>query len=249
MLSQVQAAEMGFLRRVHGVTLRVKGIIANFVKRWMSSLFSSERKDPATLVLPCNRNDPGEMGGTNPAGFTYGTLNRNSTKAQVASMHPWTGLVLSGCGTSRTAWECCWTWCILSPRVAASLVALFRGNEDVKMNEKWRNYWMYKYLTANAHDFMTKECEGKLALKWTTVQIKTEMINWSRNEPASRLCVTNLFYGNLKKNANFASSAILSQYISWFFVVKTSSIAERLNSDKTRLVIFERNRCTSLLPH
>ena len=82
-MSQVKAAEMGYLWIIHGVTLRTKRAAMKFVKPWIYNHFS------ATMARSCDQNIPGKIGEASVL-----------VKDQVTWLHPC--LVPSWCGASRS---------------------------------------------------------------------------------------------------------------------------------------------------
>jgi len=69
--SQVQVAEMGLLRRAHGVTLRdiVRSCEIREVPECRAT--SPNKTVLATLVRPCVQNVPETIGGASSAGYTH----------------------------------------------------------------------------------------------------------------------------------------------------------------------------------
>jgi len=71
-LSKEQTAEMGYLRRVLGVTFVTKSTGLKSVKPRCQASFSN-REILAMLVRPCVQNDPGKYGELSPSGYSLYT--------------------------------------------------------------------------------------------------------------------------------------------------------------------------------
>jgi len=84
-LSEVQLAEMGYLRRVRGVTLHVKvRSLENSQNIERRSTAPPNREISAMLVRPCVQNAQRKFGEASPAGYTFGIAAQSSSKDQVA---------------------------------------------------------------------------------------------------------------------------------------------------------------------
>jgi len=74
-----------------------------------------------------------------PSGYslhpTHGKAAQNSSMNQVAWLHLQTCLVPSWCGARGTIWDCCWSWGISSPPIAAVSASVSNGKESTKMSE------------------------------------------------------------------------------------------------------------------
>ena len=74
-----------------------------------------------------------------PSGYslhpTHGKAAQNSSMNQVAWLHLRPCLVPSWCRTSKTIWDCCWSWGISSPPIAAVSASVSNGKESTKMSE------------------------------------------------------------------------------------------------------------------
>jgi len=87
-LSQVQTADMRFLRRVHGAALHDKVRSceirkAKFYKIRKAKLvatFPPNREISATIVRPCDQNAPAKIGEASSAGYTHGKAVRRPRK-------------------------------------------------------------------------------------------------------------------------------------------------------------------------
>jgi len=83
-LSQVQAAEMGFSRRVHGVTLGDKSVAVKFVNLWIDSHLSFESRDPSyNCHRPRDQNNSGNIGVASPPGLAHRKALQRSNKDKV----------------------------------------------------------------------------------------------------------------------------------------------------------------------
>ena len=103
MLPQLQAAEIWFLPRVHGVTLlRQSAQLWNSQSPECRITSHPNREIPATLVWPCDQRVPGKIAEACPAGYTHGKASQRSSKDQVAWLRLRNCLVLSWCGAIRT---------------------------------------------------------------------------------------------------------------------------------------------------
>ena len=113
-LSEVQDAEMAFLRRVHGVMfcdkmcsceirkdLNVEPLLFR-IKRYQLSWFSH-----VTRMYHDSE--------ASPAGYTHGKAAQRSSKDQVEWLHHQIFLISSWFGASRTTWDYCWPWAMSSP--------------------------------------------------------------------------------------------------------------------------------------
>jgi len=112
-LSQVQAAEMRFLRRVHGVILHDKVRSCGIRQDLNVMLLLQIESLSGSTRCP---NVPGKTGEASPAGYTHGKAAQRSSKDQVEWLHlqpclvpSWCGAT-SWCGANRTIWNC---WKIL----------------------------------------------------------------------------------------------------------------------------------------
>ena len=99
---------MGFLRRVHDMTLRNKVESAQLWNLWNPEcrfISPSSRKISDTLVRPFDQNVPGNIGEASPAGYTHGKVDQRP--GGVATSATLLGPVFL-CGASRTIWDFCW---------------------------------------------------------------------------------------------------------------------------------------------
>ena len=138
-LPKEYTAEMGYLRRVLGVTLHDKSTGLKFVKPRMSSHFSfSKSRDPSyvssAMYPKCPRKEwqiksfrlQPTPTGSGPKLF----------KDHVAWLHLQHCLVPSWCGATRTISNCCGSWGISCPPNAAAPATLPKGKPGTKMS-KW----------------------------------------------------------------------------------------------------------------
>jgi len=83
-LFQVQAAEMGFWQRVHGVIVKLRDKAHSCEIRKALNIESLSRIERALIrARPCVQNVPRKIGETRPAGYTYGKAVQWSPKDQV----------------------------------------------------------------------------------------------------------------------------------------------------------------------
>ena len=75
----VQATEIGLVRKVHGVTLRDK-VRNSEIRETLCSAISQNREISATLVRPHDQNGPLNFVETSSARYTHGKTSQRSTK-------------------------------------------------------------------------------------------------------------------------------------------------------------------------
>ena len=108
------------------------------------------------LVRPCIQNAPGKNGELSRFGYSLHRRGaaQSLSKDQVEWLHLRPCLVPSWCGSSRTTWDCCWSWGIFGHPGAAAPATLPKGNRA----RKW----------VNEH-----ECVG---LHWTVLFMKLSLV-------------------------------------------------------------------------
>ena len=90
-LYQVQEAEMGILRRVHGVPLRDK--VRECEKGRTRNVEPILRQGDLSQVGSAVRPEiPRNIGEASPAGYTHGKLPHRSNKDHVVRLHLWPAL-------------------------------------------------------------------------------------------------------------------------------------------------------------
>jgi len=102
MLPQVQAAEMGFCEECAVCHLATKCAFVKSVNHWMSSHFleSSDSSYVGSAGCPdCPRKD----WRASPAGYIHGKAAQTASNDPVQWLQLWLCLILSWCGSSRTA--------------------------------------------------------------------------------------------------------------------------------------------------
>jgi len=134
-LSQVQVAEMEFLRWLHSATFRDK-VRRCEMRKTLNAEALLRAEIPATLVWPRFQKVPGKIGEAGLAGYAHRKATHSSTKDQVEWLHLRPCLVPSWCGTSRTI-------IAVHREVSLSLLDCFpatvrRGKAGMKM-KKWDN--------------------------------------------------------------------------------------------------------------
>ena len=138
-LSQVQTAQIGFLRRVNGVTLRDE--VRSYEIRTTLNI------DPllrifATLVGPCVQNVPGKIADKGTDGYTQEKAAQRSSKDQVVGLHLRPCMVSpSWCRVSRAIRGCWKPWDISSPLRTAACASLLTGKGGIKMDEWIKIFW------------------------------------------------------------------------------------------------------------
>jgi len=123
-LSKAQAPEMGYLRRVHAVTLRGKVCSCEIRKTLNDEPLLQE-----VLYLLwfgyASRMSQGRKDWRSKSCWLHPRGSRQRlSKDQLAQLHLRPHLVPPWCEASRTTWDCCWSWDIESPPTAAAHATL-----------------------------------------------------------------------------------------------------------------------------
>ena len=123
------------LAGVHGVTLRYK-VRSCDIRKALDVELHLRIQRPQLRWLAIYPKCPGKDWKAGPAGYTHRKATHSPTKDQVEWLHLRPCLVPSWCGTSRTTWDCCWSWGISSLHKTAAPATRPREKVGRKMNEK-----------------------------------------------------------------------------------------------------------------
>ena len=172
-LSQGQAAEMGFSGRVHGMTLRENVPDCNISKslnveplprierpqlRWCSAMcpecLRTDRWDKCYLML--SRESGPEVEKDHVAWLHLWPL----------TWHLWPGLVPSRGGARRTIWECCWPWGIPSRGLCHCVGCLLLQHEKRSIKLTYSSTILVAKATTQARSHASWGIRGQFTPKF-----------------------------------------------------------------------------------